>query len=184
MKLLSEVFVTRLRLEKLYVDIQTDESQHLPRRYTLTHSDSTGDLYLTVANEYDNEQISGWYTRIMRDEVLAEWQILDEEFSLHVYCHISGGLVFGSAEMREAIFRREMPLVLEAIRHGDSKFFEKNPGFDNASIILHFQKSGKDHKIERFGVPSDYARVRSNPSETSRNPQQRTGCSSDPSEER
>jgi hypothetical protein len=110
--------------------------------------------------------------------------MMDDRPSLHVYCHISGGLVFGSAQMREAIFRREMPLVLEAIRHGDSKFFERNPGYDNASIIVHFQKSGKDIKIERFGVPSDYARVRSNPSETSRNPQQRTGCSSDPSEER
>ena len=175
--------MTRLRLEKLHVDIQIDEPQHLPRKYTLTHSDSTGDLYLMVAKEYDYEQISGWYTRIMRDEVLAEWKMLGEELSLHVYCHISGGLVFGGAEMREAIFRREMSLVLEAIRHGDSKFFEKNPGFDNASIIVHFQKSGKDYKIERFGVPSDYARARSNTSETSRNPQQHTGCSSDPSEE-
>ena len=149
--------MTRLRLEKLHIDIQTDENHHLPRRYTLTHSDSTGDLYLTVANEYDRKQISGWYTRIMRDEVLAEWKILNEELSLHVYCHISGGLVFGSAKMGEEIFRREMPLVLEAIRYGDSRFFEKNPGFDNASVMLHFQKSGKDHKIERFGVPSDYA---------------------------
>lgn len=149
--------MTRLRLEKLHVDIKKDESRHLPRRYTLTHSDSTGDLYLTVANEYDKEQISGWYTRIMRDEVLAEWKMLEEEVSLHVYCHVSGGLVFGSSGMREAIFRREMSLVLEAIRNGDSKFFEKNPEFDNAPIILHFQKSGKDYKIERFGILSDFA---------------------------
>jgi hypothetical protein len=149
--------MTRLRLEKLHVNIQKNESQHLPRRYTLTHSDSTGDLYLTVAKEYNKDQISGWYTRIMRDEVLAEWKIFDEEISLHVYCHISGGLVFGTAGLREAIFRREMPLVLEAIRNGDSKFFEKNQEFDKASIFLHFQKSGKDYKIEQFGVLSDFA---------------------------
>ena len=92
----------------------------------------------------------------MRDEVLAEWKIIDEGLALHVFCHISGGLVFGSAGMREAIFRREMPLVLEAIRNGDLKFFEKNPELDKASIILHFQKSGKDYIIERFGVPSDF----------------------------
>jgi hypothetical protein len=71
--------MTRLRPEKLHVDIQTNESQHLPRRYTLTHSDTTGDLFLTVANEYKREQISGWYTQIMRDEVLAEWQIRAQE---------------------------------------------------------------------------------------------------------
>ena len=148
--------MTRLRLEKLHVDIQLVESQHLPRRYTLTHSDRTGDLYLTVATEYDKKQISDLYTRIMRDEILAEWEIIDEVLALHIYCHISGGLVFGSAGMREATFRREMPLVLEAIRNGDSKFFEKNPELDKASIILHFQKSGKDYKIERFGIPSDF----------------------------
>ena len=149
--------MTRLRLDKLHVDIRTSETQILPRRYTLTHSDKTGDLYLTVAEDYDKDQISGWYTRIMRDEVLAEWQILEGEFSLHVFCHISGGIVFGDANTREAIFRREMPLVLEAIRNGDLKFFQKNQELDNANIILHFQKSGKDYKIERFGIISDFA---------------------------
>jgi hypothetical protein len=154
---LSQILMSRLRLEKLHVDIQKDESQLFPRRYTLTHSDSTGDLYLTVADDYNREQISGWYTRIMRDEVLAEWQRIDEDLSLHVYCHISGGLVLGGAGMREAIFRREMPLVLEAIRNGDSEFFENNPEFDKAPIILHYQKSGKYYKTEGFGVPSDFA---------------------------
>lgn len=42
-----------------------------PRRYTLTHSDLTGDLFLTIGREYDEEHISGIYTRLMRDEVLA-----------------------------------------------------------------------------------------------------------------
>ena len=99
----------------------------------------------------------------MRDDVLAEWQMIDEEPSLHVYCYVSGGLVFGSAKMREAIFKREMPLVLEAIRQGDSKFFEKNPRFDSASIVVHYQKSEKDLRIERLGAPSDYVTVRSDP---------------------
>jgi hypothetical protein len=92
----------------------------------------------------------------MRDEIIAEWKIDNGTPSLHVYCHISGGLVFGSAQMRENIFRREMPLVLKAIRYGDSEFFEEYIEFDNAQIILHFQKSSKDYKLERFGVPSDY----------------------------
>jgi hypothetical protein len=36
---------------------------------------------------------------------------------------------------------------------GSSK---KNPDFDIAPIIVHYQKSGKDYKIEKFGEPSDY----------------------------
>lgn len=149
--------MSRLRLEKLHVDIQKGESHRLPRRYTLTHSDRTGDLYLTVAKDYDKTHFSGLYNRIMRDEVLAEWKIIEDSPSLHVYLHVSGGLVFGTAGMREAIFRREMRLVLEAIRNGDSKFFDNNPKFDNATIYLHFQKSGEDYKIEQYGKPSDYA---------------------------
>jgi hypothetical protein len=47
----------------------------------------------------------------MRDEVLAEWRDEADGAVLHVYCHVSGGLVFGSAGWRYAIFRRELPLV-------------------------------------------------------------------------
>jgi len=149
--------MTRLILEKLHVDLQIDEDQQIPRRYTLTHSDNTGDLYLTVSTEYNMKQISGLYTRIMRDEILAEWLIINKDLSLHVYCHVGGGFVFGTSSIRESIFRREMPLVLEAIRSGDSRYFKKNTLLDNAPIIVHFQKSGKDFKIEKFGIPSDFA---------------------------
>ena len=149
--------MTRLIPSKLHVEHQIPQYQKIPRRYTLTHSDNTGEIFLTVANDYNKQQCSGLYTRFMRDEVIAEWKIHDETPSLHIYCHISGGLVFGGAQMRENIFRREMPLVLEAIRYGDSEFYEKFPEFDNAQIILHFQKSNKDYKLEGFGVPSIYA---------------------------
>jgi hypothetical protein len=44
------------------------------RCYTLTHSDTTGELFLTIGPDFDRAQISGLYTRLMRDEVLAEWR--------------------------------------------------------------------------------------------------------------
>jgi hypothetical protein len=68
--------MSRLRPEKLHVTLSeeiTPEEFFLPRRYTLTHSDATGDLFLTVSESYEQEAISGFYTRLMRDEVLAEW---------------------------------------------------------------------------------------------------------------
>ena len=145
----------RLIVEKLSVNIN-NELNNLPRRYTLTHSDRTGNLYLTVASDYNKKQISGLYTRFMRDEVLAEWENSTATPVLHVYCHIAGGLIFGDIQMRESIFRKEMGLVLEAIRYGDRMFFQKNPKFDEGSIVVHFQKSGKDYKIERLGKPADY----------------------------
>ena len=65
----------RLNPEKLYVTFLSDVEADrliLPRRYTLTHSDITGELFLSIGHDYDKRQISKLYTRWMRDEVLAE----------------------------------------------------------------------------------------------------------------
>lgn len=152
--------MSRLRAEKLQVRFAggvEDDGPVAPRRYTLTHSDMTGELYLTVGAEYDRKQVSGWYTRIMRDEVLAEWRYDADGPCLHVYCHVSGGLVVGTAGWRYAIFQRELPLVLEAFRHGDGKFFEANPDLDQAPILVHFRSGRRRYRrVERWGTPADY----------------------------
>lgn len=129
----------------------------MPRCYTLTHSDTTGDLFLTVGPDFDRAQISGLYTRLMRDEVLAEWREDEDGPSLHVYCHVSGGLVFGTAGWRNAIFRHELPLVLEAFRYGDRQLFETQPDLDRAPIRIHFRSHRRRYRRrERWGTPADY----------------------------
>jgi hypothetical protein len=150
----------RLRPEKLhvrYIGGVTAGGPVIPRRYTLTHSDVTGDLFLTIGPQYDGEQVSGWYTRLMRDEVLAEWRQEGEGPSLHVHCHVSGGLVFGTASIRYAIFQRELPLALEAFRYGEQKLFEAHPELEQAPILVHFQSSSRHYRrTERWGTPADY----------------------------
>jgi hypothetical protein len=152
--------MSRLQPRKLHVRLGagvTAGGPLTPRRYTLTHSDTSGDLFLTVGLEYNGEQISGWYTRLMRDEVLAEWREDDAGPSLHIYCHVSGGLVFGPAGWRYAIFRQELPLVLEAFRHGDRQLFAAHPGLDNAPIEVHFRSHRRRYqRTERWGTPADY----------------------------
>jgi hypothetical protein len=112
---------------------------------------------LTIGPEYDWKQISSWYTRLMRDEVLAEWCEEEDGAALHVYCHVSGGLVFGSAGWRYDIFRRELPLVLEAFRHGDRQLFEGHPELDHAPVEIHFQSHRRRYRRrERWGTPADY----------------------------
>jgi len=152
--------MARLRPERLHVTYLpgvTPEAPIVTRRYTLTHSDSTGELFLSIGPDYNHKQISGLYTRLMRDEVVAEWKEDENGVALHVYCHVSGGLVFGRASWRESIFRSEMPLVLEAIRYGDRRFFDANPNLDNSPILVHFQSSKSDHtKIETWGTPASY----------------------------
>ena len=152
--------MSRLQPGKLHVRLGaglTAEGPVMPRRYTLTHSDTTGDLFLTVGLDYDRRQISGWYTRLMRDEVLAEWLEDKDGPALHVYCHVSGGLVFGTAGWRDAIFRHELPLVLEAFRYGDRQIFEEYPELDDAPIRVHFRSSRRRYRRrERWGTPADY----------------------------
>jgi hypothetical protein len=152
--------LTRLRAEKLHVHFAEDptwEGSPIPRRYTLTHSDATGDLYLAVGPEYKLEQASGWYTRLMRDEVLAEWRQEEETPILHVHCHVSGGLVVGPARWRDAIFRRELPLVLEALRYGDRGLYKAHPELEQAPIAVHFHaRQARLDRVEDWGVPADY----------------------------
>jgi hypothetical protein len=150
----------RLNPDKLQVRFSAVASPVEPlasRCYTLTHSDATGDLFLTVGLEFDRAQISGLYTRFMRDEVLAQWRDEAGNPALHVYCHVSGGLVFGTAGFRYAIFRRELPLVLEAFRFGDRRFLEARPELDQAPILVHFQsKRRRYRRTEQWGTLSRY----------------------------
>jgi hypothetical protein len=93
----------------------------------------------------------------MRDEVLAEWQDDGDGPCLHVYCHVSGGLVLGTAGWRYAIFRHELPLVLEALRHGDRQLFAAHPELDQAPIKIHFHSRRRRYRrVERWGTPADY----------------------------
>jgi hypothetical protein len=73
------------KLHVRFIEPCGSEGPESPRRYTLTHSDLTGDLFLTIGPEYDKRQISGIYTRLMRDEVLGGWDT--DEPALHLFVH-------------------------------------------------------------------------------------------------
>ena len=145
------------KLRVTYLTGTTPETLDLPRRYTLTHSDITGKLFLSIGNQYDTKQISRLYTRLMRDEVLAEFAAEEDNLALRVYCHVSGGFVFGTARLRYKIFRSELPLALEAVRYGDRTLFEENPKLDNAPVLVRFQSTvNRFDKVENWGTMADY----------------------------
>ncbi len=140
------------KLHLVFKDSIDKYTLNLPRKYTLTHSDSTGDLFLTIGSEYDFEQISSLYTRFMRDEVLAEWQKSNDHYELHVYMHVSGGFCFGWAGLRDRIFCYHLPLVLQAFTYGDKKLIEEIPEIEDSQIIVHFQSKNKKYdRTETFG---------------------------------
>jgi hypothetical protein len=152
--------MTRLVPEKLHVKFLLSagpDAPAAPRYYTLTHSDSTGDLFLSIGQCYDARQISKFYTRLMRDEVLAELKQDSAGLSLNVYCHVSGGFVFGRAKWRYSIFCSELSLALEAIRFGDKAFFDRDSRLDQIPVLIHFRSTDKRfNKTENWGSLGDY----------------------------
>jgi hypothetical protein len=150
----------RLNTNKLYVNDLTGATAgitSLPRRYTLTHSDLTGDLFLTIGDNYDKKQISRLYTRLMRDEVLAELVKNEDRLEFRVYCHVSGGFVVGTAKWRYNIFQSEMQLVLEAIRYGDRTLFEEHPELDNTPVLIYFKSTdSRFNNVENWGTMLQY----------------------------
>ncbi len=146
----------KLNPQKLHVEFRpgvTPTEPIMPRRYTLTHSDVTAELFLVVSPVYANDKISE-----MRDEVLAEWNILNDRYYLKVYCYIDGGEFSPSiAAKRNTVFVKELPLALEAIRYGDRLFFGTHPRVDYSRIYVYFASTDKHlNRVEYWGTVKDY----------------------------
>jgi len=110
-----------------------------PRRYTLTHSDMTGELFLTIGTDYDRRALKALQVRVERDEVLGEWVRSDERPRLELRMAAQGGVpVFGTGAMRCDIFRRYRAMVLGAMRYGDRALVEANPELDDAPVVAIF----------------------------------------------
>ena len=145
--------------KKLHVHFDNQENNQntiFPRKYTLTHSDATGDLFLSIGSNYDYKKFSNLYSKLLRDEVLGEWQNL-KQVRLDIHCHVSGGIVLGSAKWRDSIFRHHMTEVLIAICYGDKSFLDENKNFQKAPIYIHFHARQKTlDRIEKWGIVNDF----------------------------
>lgn len=144
----------RLNPEKLNVEFRlgvTTTKPIISRRYTLTHSDITGDLFLTIGLNYAYDKINE-----MRDEVLAEWKIYNGDYYFYVYVYIGD---YGSRMngIRDMIFRRELPLALEAMIYGDREFLTVHPKLNDAPIWIYFDSIDPNYnKFEYWGTIRDY----------------------------
>ena len=125
------------KLSVEYMDGITATGPVIPRYYTLTHSDLTGDLFLTIGIHYAWDKINP-----MRDEVLGEWKTIGNSFYYCVYLYIDQGEYNQHVSAkRNEIFRRELPLALTAIRYGDRFLFNAYPYLDQSLIIINFMSA-------------------------------------------
>ncbi|MED6221673.1 hypothetical protein PIB30_057059 [Stylosanthes scabra] len=149
----------RFEASKLKVVLLEDQinkyASFIPRTYILSHCDFTANLTLTVSNVINLEQLRGWYEK---DDVVAEWKKVQNEMCLHVHCFVSGPNPFLdlAAEFRYHIFSKEMPLVLKAIRCGDSALFDEHPELLDSIVRVYFHSSSKKYnRMECWGPLKD-----------------------------
>ena len=125
------------------------------RKYTLTHSDATAELFLDIGYVYNLKAID-WE---MRDEVLAEWQKDTQcRFRLVGLVYIDAGK-FSEEEAgyRFNIFQKEMRLALKGIVNGDLPFFAQYPQLLDAPIYIIFDSIYPQYnQVLFYGTPRQY----------------------------
>lgn len=130
-----------------YRDIMRPYEPVLGRKYTITHSDTTGELFVFIAGEFAKDQITS-----MRDEVKIMWHQTQKGFILIGSVLVDNEETTGNASIRYRIFYEEMPIALKALRQADRFLFEQEPELDKASVIIQFVSNNAEYnKTYNYG---------------------------------
>lgn len=152
----------KLDSSKLIIDFKKGISQSgpiVPRNYTVTHSDETGDILVTVAKEYDKTHITA-----KRDEVYGRWREHGKDYALCLYLSVDGNeRDRNKIEQRNRSFREALPLVITAIRQGDLGLIKKYNKLDESDVFIKFDSRFEDfYKVENWGKVKNYKYVDDN----------------------
>uniref|UniRef100_A0A7N1A868 Staygreen protein domain-containing protein n=1 Tax=Kalanchoe fedtschenkoi TaxID=63787 RepID=A0A7N1A868_KALFE len=148
---------SKLNVIRLDDDAKRSCSSVFPRAYILSHCDFTANLTLSISNVITLDQLGGWYRK---DDVVAEWKMVNGVMCLHVHCFVSGpDLLSGlAAEFRYHVFSKELPLVLKAVLHAERALFQQNPGLGDAVVWVHFHSDSDTYnRLECWGPLRDAA---------------------------
>lgn len=145
----------KLNPQKVFVQYRGMMRPYEPikdRKYTITHSDKTADLFVVIDEGYAEDQV----TR-MRDEVRVAWTQTEKGLILMGSVIVSGPGIRGNALIRNQIFYKEMPTALQALRQADRFLFEKNATLDQTPVVISFISDNPIYnKTYEFGVIGDY----------------------------
>lgn len=142
--------------EKLNVVFAADVDKHgpiIPRRYTLTHSDETGELFLSIGKYYDYSKVNE-----SRDEVLGCWNC-DENNLYYLRLEVLLDACDGEEKLaiRNKVFRNELPMAIKAIIYGDREFLLACEELYESKVIIKFKSSNKSYSaVEQWGYVKDY----------------------------
>ncbi|PGV48714.1 staygreen family protein [Bacillus sp. AFS037270] len=125
------------------------------RKYTLTHSDITAELFLDIGYLINYKSIN----LKLRDEVLAEW-ILDQQGRLILVgkVYVDGG-EFGknTSDIRFHMFEKEMDTAVKGMVYGDCPFFANYPTLLDAPIFINYESIYPEYRQTiSYGTPRQY----------------------------
>ncbi|MDP4084591.1 MAG: staygreen family protein [Bacillota bacterium] len=142
------------KLSVEYMGTTTIESPLVGRKYTLTHSDVTGQLFLSIGKDYNLKGINQQFL----DEVLAEWVPYLGSFILWGRVYISGGeFDEKKAYERFTIFQKELNLALSAIVFGDREFYHYYQTLLDSPIFIQFDSIYPQfNQVLSMGTPRQY----------------------------
>ena len=140
------------KIETVFISPITLDNPIEGRKYTLTHSDDTGMMFLTVATEYDYSSIN----QDLRDEIIGTWKKYDNFYNLFFYAYV-GDLDYLDALNRYNIFKSHMVSALQAIIYGDRELLNKHKELLNTPIYVKFDSSIPTfNNYEFYGYVKDY----------------------------
>lgn len=124
------------------------------RKYTMTQSDETGELFLTVGYCFDESCVDPNF----RDEVFAEWTPQMGQYVLTGKVYVSGGEFDEQySKIRFMIFQRELKTALTSIVYGDRAFYQYYPWLLDSPIYIQFESVYPlYHQMLYYGTPRQY----------------------------
>lgn len=145
----------KIEPDRVYSELRDHISPISPvigRKYTVTHSDETGELFVTIGRHYADDKIGP-----LRDEVLLAYENAETGMILLGEVLVEDEGITGSAEKRNEIFQMEMPIALQAIRIADQKLFQAKPELDEIPILIWFRSADPEYnKLYDFGTMKDF----------------------------
>lgn len=138
-----------------YRDRVTKTSPLQNRTYTMTHSDETGDLFVTIGLLYATDM-----TNELQDQVYLRFTPFEDKWILSGEVLIDSEEFEGNNQVRYDIFKREMPLALQAIYTADKPFFDTYPELKETPVLIRFKSTDpKYDKLYDYGPISNYANL-------------------------
>lgn len=141
------------KLETTFVEPMTPYGPIEGRKYTLTHSDETGMMFLDIAGEYNYKVIN----QDLRDELLGTWKPLDDSIYSLIFYAFVGYTDYYTALGKYNSFKFHMDLAIQAVLYGDRELINKYPRLLNYPIYVKFDSSiPMFDGYEFFGYVKDY----------------------------